>query len=70
MSHQGTVVEQKHHFLQLRKQYLSRGIVPSEKLKRIALEGGVELSVLKGALEKGTILHIKKIHNSFFSPST
>ncbi|PVI04658.1 hypothetical protein DM02DRAFT_668862 [Periconia macrospinosa] len=52
MSRQGTVVEQKQHFLQLRKQYLSRGIVPSEKLKRIAQEGGVELSVLKGAMDK------------------
>ncbi|KAF1951164.1 hypothetical protein CC80DRAFT_519504 [Byssothecium circinans] len=52
MSQKATVVEQKQHFLQLRKQFLSRGIVPSEKLKRIATEGGVELSVLKGALDK------------------
>lgn len=53
MSRQGTVVEQKQQFIQSKKQFLSRGIVPSEKLKRIAHDGGVELSVLKGALDKG-----------------
>jgi hypothetical protein len=53
MSQPATVVEQKQQFLQLRKQFLSRGIVPSEKLKHIATEGGVELGVLKGALGKG-----------------
>jgi hypothetical protein len=53
MSRHKTVVEQKQHFLQSRKQYLSRGIVPSEKLKQIAHDGGVELSVLKGAVDKG-----------------
>ena len=55
MSRRDTVVEQKHHFLQLRKQFLSRGIVPSENLKRVALEGGIGLSVLKGALDKGML---------------
>lgn len=54
MSKQGTVVEQKQLFLQSRKHLLSRGIPPSERLRTIALDGGIELSVLKGALEKGT----------------
>lgn len=54
MSQQGTVVEQKQRFLLSQKHFLSRGIVPSEKLKRIAHDGGVEFSVLKGALDKGT----------------
>lgn len=53
MSRQSTVVEQKQQFLQSEKLFLSRGIAPSEKLKKIALDGGVELSVLKGALDKG-----------------
>ncbi|KAJ4351679.1 uncharacterized protein N0V89_007022 [Didymosphaeria variabile] len=52
MSRHKTVVEQKQQFLQSRKQYLSRGIAPSERLKQIAHEGGVELSVLKGAVDK------------------
>jgi hypothetical protein len=51
---QQTVVERKQQFLQSRKHFLSRGIVPSEKLKRIAQDGGVALSELKGALDKGT----------------
>jgi hypothetical protein len=53
MSKQGTVVEQKLLFLQSRKQLLSRGIPPSERLRTIAEEGGIELSVLKGVLDKG-----------------
>jgi hypothetical protein len=53
---QQTVVERKQHFLQSRKHYLSRGIVPSEKLKRIAQDGGIALSELKGVLEKGMLL--------------
>jgi hypothetical protein len=53
MSKQGTVVEQKQLFLLSRKQLLSRGIAPSERLKTIADDGGIELSVLKGALDKG-----------------
>ncbi|KAF2644052.1 hypothetical protein P280DRAFT_466744 [Massarina eburnea CBS 473.64] len=52
MSRQGTAVEQKQRFLQQHKQFLSRGIQPSERLKRIATEGGVELGVLKGAVDK------------------
>ncbi|KAF1972559.1 hypothetical protein BU23DRAFT_467820 [Bimuria novae-zelandiae CBS 107.79] len=52
MSRHKTVVEQKQQFLQSRKQYLSRGIVPSEKLKQLAHDGGVELSVLKGVVDK------------------
>ncbi|KAF2126822.1 hypothetical protein P153DRAFT_296579 [Dothidotthia symphoricarpi CBS 119687] len=52
MSKQGTVVEQKQLFLQTRKQLLSRGIAPSERLRTIANEGGIELSVLKGVLDK------------------
>ncbi|KAK7186097.1 hypothetical protein DPSP01_000696 [Paraphaeosphaeria sporulosa] len=52
MSSHKTIVEQKQQFLQSKKQYLSRGIAPSEKLKQIALDGGVELSVLKGAVDK------------------
>ena len=54
MSKQSTVVEQKQLFLLSRKQLLSRGIAPSERLRTIALDGGVELSVLKGVLDKGT----------------
>lgn len=53
MSTQGTVVEQKQHFLQSRKHFLSRGITPSERLLRIADDHGIELSVLKGVLDKG-----------------
>jgi hypothetical protein len=53
---QQTVVERKQQFLQSRKHYLSRGIAPSEKLKRIAQDGGIALSELKGVLDKGTRL--------------
>ncbi len=53
MSKQDTVVEQKKLFLQSNKQLLSRGIAPSERLRTIALDGGIELSVLKGVLDKG-----------------
>jgi len=53
MSKQGTVVEQKQLFLQSRKHFLSRGITPSERLLRIADDHGIELSVLKGVLDKG-----------------
>jgi hypothetical protein len=56
MSKQGTVVEQKQIFLQSRKQLLSRGIPPSERLRTIAEDGGIELSVLKGVMDKGTYL--------------
>lgn len=52
MSKQGTVVEQKQLFLQSKKQLLSRGIPPSERLRTIAEDGGIELSVLKGVLDK------------------
>lgn len=52
MSRQGTVVEQKQLFLQSRKQLLSRGIPPSERLRTIAEDGGIELSVLKGVMDK------------------
>jgi hypothetical protein len=52
MSKQGTVVEQKQLFLQSRKQLLSRGIPPSERLRTIAEDGGIELSVLKGVMDK------------------
>jgi hypothetical protein len=53
-SKQGTVVEQKQLFLQTRKHILSRGIPPSERLRSIAKNGGIELSVMKGVLDKGT----------------
>jgi hypothetical protein len=53
MSKQETVVEQKQVFLQSRKHLLSRGIPPSERLRTIAEDGGIELSVLKGVLDKG-----------------
>lgn len=53
MATQNTVVEQKQLFLQSRKQLLSRGILPSERLRTIAEDGGIELSVLKGVLDKG-----------------
>lgn len=52
MSKQGTVVEQKQFFLQAKKHHLSRAIVPSQRLKTIAEDGGIELSVVKGALDK------------------
>ncbi|KAL6711486.1 hypothetical protein ACN47E_004420 [Coniothyrium glycines] len=52
MSKQGTVVEQKQLFLQTRKHFLSRGIAPSERLRTIATDCGIELSVLKGVLDK------------------
>jgi hypothetical protein len=55
MSKQGTVVEQKQSFLLSRKHLLSRGIAPSEQLKTIADDGGIELSVLKGVLDKGIV---------------
>lgn len=53
MSKQSTVVEQKQLFLQARKQFLSRGIPPSERLRTIADDHGIELSVLKGVVDKG-----------------
>lgn len=53
MSKQGTVVEQKQLFLQSKKHFLSRGIAPSERLRTIARDGGIEMSVLKGVLDKG-----------------
>jgi hypothetical protein len=53
MSKQETVVEQKQVFIQSRKHLLSRGIPPSERLRTIAEDGGIELSVLKGVLDKG-----------------
>ncbi|KAF2851853.1 hypothetical protein T440DRAFT_422609 [Plenodomus tracheiphilus IPT5] len=52
MSKQGTVVEQKQLFIQSRKHFLSRGITPSERLLRIANDNGIELSVLKGVIDK------------------
>ena len=52
MSKQGTVVEQKQFFLQAKKHHLSRAIIPSQRLKTIAEDGGIELSVVKGALDK------------------
>lgn len=52
MSKQGTVVEQKQFFLQAKKHHLSRAIVPSQRLKTIADDGGIELSVVKSALNK------------------
>lgn len=48
-----TVVEQKHAFLLSQKQLLSRGIPPSERLRTIVDDGGIEMSVLKGVLDKG-----------------
>lgn len=56
MSRHKTIVEQKQEFLQSRKHYLSRGIAPSDKLKQIAHDGGIELSVLKGAVDKGAFI--------------
>ncbi|KAJ4983770.1 hypothetical protein SVAN01_10748 [Stagonosporopsis vannaccii] len=52
MSKQGTIVEQKQFFLQAKKHHLSRAIIPSQRLKTIAEDGGIELSVVKGALDK------------------
>lgn len=52
MSKQGTVVEQKLFFLQAKKHHLARAIIPSQRLKTIAEDGGIELSVVKGALDK------------------
>lgn len=52
MSNQGTVVEQKQFFLQAKKHHLSRAIIPSQRLKTIAEDGGIELSVVKGILDK------------------
>ncbi|KZM23346.1 uncharacterized protein EKO05_0007638 [Ascochyta rabiei] len=52
MSKQGTVVEQKQFFLQAKKHQLSRAINPSQRLKTIAEDGGIELGVVKGALDK------------------
>ncbi|KAG9194216.1 hypothetical protein G6011_04251 [Alternaria panax] len=51
-SKQGTVVEQKQRFLQTRKHILSRGIPPSDRLRTLAQDGGIELSVMKGVLDK------------------
>ncbi|KAL1798304.1 hypothetical protein ACET3X_002341 [Alternaria dauci] len=51
-SKQDTVVEQKQRFLQTRKHILSRGIPPSERLRTLAQDGGIELSVMKGVLDK------------------
>jgi hypothetical protein len=53
MKSQETIIEQKKLFLQSRKQLLSRGIPPSDQLRRIAEDGGIDLGVLKGALDKG-----------------
>lgn len=53
-SKQSTIVEQKQHFLQTRKHILSRGIPPSERLRTLAQDGGIELSVMKGVLDKGS----------------
>lgn len=55
-SKQATIVEQKQHFLQTRKHILSRGIPPSERLRTLAQDGGIELSVMKGVLDKGNFL--------------
>ena len=52
MSNQGTVVEQKQFFLQAKKHHLSRAINPSQRLKTTAEDGGIELSVVKAALDK------------------
>ena len=52
MSKQSTVVEQKQFFLQAKKHHLSRAIIPSQRLKTIAEDGGIELSVVKSALDK------------------
>lgn len=52
MSKQGTVTEQKQFFLQAKKHQLSHAINPSQRLKTIAEDGGIELSVVKGALDK------------------
>ncbi|KAJ4321934.1 hypothetical protein N0V94_002646 [Neodidymelliopsis sp. IMI 364377] len=52
MSKQGTVVEQKQFFLLAKKHQLSHPIIPSQRLKTIADDGGIELSVVKGALDK------------------
>lgn len=49
-------MEQKQLFLLSQKQLLSRGIPPSERLRTIVDDGGIELSVLKGVLDKG--MHI------------
>jgi hypothetical protein len=69
MSKQETVVEQKQVFIQSRKHLLSRGIPPSERLRTIAEDGGIELSVLKGVLDKGA--HIDwLISVSVSNPST
>ena len=46
-------MEQKQLFLLSQKQLLSRGIPPSERLRTIVDDGGIELSVLKGVLDKG-----------------
>ncbi|CAA9961295.1 Kinetochore protein fta4 [Pyrenophora teres f. maculata] len=51
-SKQATVVEQKQLFLQTRKHILSRGIPPSERLRTLAQDGGIELGVMKGVLDK------------------
>jgi hypothetical protein len=61
---QQTVVERKQHFLQSRKHYLSRGIVPSDKLKRIVQDGGIALSELKGVLDKGARIRAAYLDNN------
>ncbi|KAL5119660.1 hypothetical protein ACEQ8H_002506 [Pleosporales sp. CAS-2024a] len=48
----GTVVEQKQLFISSRKHLLSRGIPPSEQLRKIAEDGGIELHVLKRVVDK------------------
>lgn len=53
-NYQDTVREQKTQFLRSKTYFLSRGIDPSTRLKRIAVDGGLELSVLKGVLDKGS----------------
>ena len=63
MSKQDTVVDQKKLFLQSNKQLLSRGIAPSDRLRNIAIDGGIELSVLKGVLDKGAY-HTKTLHGN------
>lgn len=52
---QGTIVEQKKAFLQTRKHVLSHGIAPSERLRTIAEDNDIDLSVLKDVLNKGTL---------------
>ncbi|USP78206.1 hypothetical protein yc1106_05480 [Curvularia clavata] len=62
-SKQSTIVEQKQHFLQTRKHILSRGIPPSERLRTFAQDGGIELSVMKGVLDKESVNRDLKRHS-------